>query len=51
MDTNKYFNWIKNLHEILTKFSVNIIIVNETGLFFKLLPDKTFNGKECQSDG
>jgi hypothetical protein len=46
IDKNKYSNRIMNLHETLANFSsINIINVDETGLFFKLLPDKTFNDK------
>lgn len=49
VDTNKCSNWIKNLFKILADFFPNNVFnVDETGLFFKCLLDKTlmFKGKE-----
>ncbi|GBN71464.1 Tigger transposable element-derived protein 4 [Araneus ventricosus] len=42
--------WIKNLPALLQEYSLdNIFSADETGLFFKALPDKTavFQGKTC----
>ncbi|XP_008182612.1 tigger transposable element-derived protein 4-like [Acyrthosiphon pisum] len=52
VDTHCCSNWIKNLPDVLTGYSSNDIFnVDETGLFFKCLPDKTLmlKGKECSS--
>ncbi|XP_025406344.1 tigger transposable element-derived protein 6-like, partial [Sipha flava] len=50
VDTHCCSNWIKNLPDVLAGYSSNNIFnVDETGLFFKCLPDKTLmlKGKEC----
>lgn len=50
VDTHCCSNWIKNLPDVLAGYSSNDIFnVDETGLFFKCLPDKTLmlKGKEC----
>lgn len=50
VEANKCSNWIKNLLNVLADFFPNNIFnVDETGLFFKCLQDKTLmlKGKEC----
>eukprot|EP00102_Acyrthosiphon_pisum_P017775 XP_008189323.1 PREDICTED: tigger transposable element-derived protein 4-like [Acyrthosiphon pisum] len=50
VDTHCCSNGIKNLPDVLAGYSSNDIFnVDETGLFFKCLPDKTsmLKGKEC----